>query len=504
LSIPGVEPLPGFQYNGAMENAAPRGRCVGWPIVPVVFFLILVAGCGGSAPRFNLVLIVSDALRGDITGCYGGPALTPNIDWLAEHGVLFERAYSPSPRTLPSAVAMLTAQHASAFPAETEKGHVIKYHVPEGEVLPAEIVRAAGYTLVQHVENSNASVSNNLQGFEAAPMFGTLTSAQIQSVRKNSGLILRGKAYRQLAGTLHFLLTVPDGQPFFAFKWILDPHSYYDPPSPFLERIAVDAGRLSRPIPFYSHAHFGYQWKKNRMFGPEMSEDELEYVKNLYIREVESVDERVGYLLNALRKRKLLDRTFVVFTADHGESFGEGGRYSHGHSYAAELLHVPLILVGPGLPAGKRLNHPVSLLALMPTLLELLRIDAGGREGQRDGFATLLEGGTVAAGPIYFDGVKSSTPFRDALIVDGYKLVAFRDGRPPRLLVAENDEAPPADRSPELARVMKKMLRDLLARRKGVQRRLGDRLARDRTLPGIDGEKRRKILENLRSLGYLD
>lgn len=59
----------------------------------------------------NVVLIVSDALRKNILGCYGGVANTPNIDWLAKNGVLLESAYVTSPWTTPSSVGMFTGQH---------------------------------------------------------------------------------------------------------------------------------------------------------------------------------------------------------------------------------------------------------------------------------------------------------------------------------------------------------------------------------------------------------
>ena len=72
-----------------------------------VFYLLRTSGSGDPAQdgdkRYNLVIIVADALRRDALGCYGGEAKTPNIDALAADGVLFKNAYSTSPWTTPSA-----------------------------------------------------------------------------------------------------------------------------------------------------------------------------------------------------------------------------------------------------------------------------------------------------------------------------------------------------------------------------------------------------------------
>ena len=62
------------------------------------------------------------------------------------------------------------------------------------------------------------------------------------------------------------------------------------------------------------------------------------------------------------------DDTLIVFTSDHGEGFGEHGLYLHANSFFSELVHVPLIIAGPGITSGKRVTEPVSHVDLMPTL----------------------------------------------------------------------------------------------------------------------------------------
>lgn len=68
-----------------------------------------------KAKPHNIILIISDALRRDVLGCYGGDCYTPNIDWLAQNGTLFENAYSTAPCTVPSSVAMFTGNYSTTY-----------------------------------------------------------------------------------------------------------------------------------------------------------------------------------------------------------------------------------------------------------------------------------------------------------------------------------------------------------------------------------------------------
>ena len=103
-----------------------------------------------------------------------------------------------------------------------------------------------------------------------------------------------------------------------------------------------------------------------------MSEYEIEYVKNLYLAEVESIDERVGYILKALKHTNLMDNTYIIFTSDHGEFLGEEGYIGHGGSFYEETVHIPLIFFGPGIKPGIKLNAYVSHIDLIPTIKDLL------------------------------------------------------------------------------------------------------------------------------------
>ena len=84
------------------------------------------------------------------------------------------------------------------------------------------------------------------------------------------------------------------------------------------------------------------------------------------------LDQHVGRLVDELERRGRLRNTVVVITSDHGEEFGEHGLYGHGRSLYSQELHVPLIVFGPGVPAGRRVERPVDLRDLAATSVELL------------------------------------------------------------------------------------------------------------------------------------
>ncbi|MCK4775317.1 MAG: sulfatase-like hydrolase/transferase, partial [Candidatus Krumholzibacteria bacterium] len=135
-----------------------------------------------SGKRYNVVIIVSDALRQDVVGCYGGVARTPNIDWLASNGIRFENSYSTSPWTSPSAVSIFTGNYATSYAysregrskknpvsTKTEDLYVPQIYVPHSEYLLAESLKDLDYVTGMQNENVNASLHNNLQGLDSIP-----------------------------------------------------------------------------------------------------------------------------------------------------------------------------------------------------------------------------------------------------------------------------------------------------------------------------------------------
>ena len=344
----------------------------------------------------NLLVIVSDTLRADVLGCYGGPAVTPNICELAERGVLFERAYSAASRTLPSSVAMFTGKHAPGY-ARVPQGEGSDpdphpyFYVPDDEHLLAERLRERGYDTRVDLENKVARQSNNLQGFLPLP---EVSAEARYAASKRLGVDNVDARYQRMLGVASYLLQ-PKRGPFFFLCWIRDPHASYKPPSHLLRQVRAPPGaRLSGSVAHYS----SLTAKALRARRDRLSPDEIELLRRLYVKEVESVDERVGILLSALDESDLRERTLVFFTSDHGEGFDEHGYILHGDAFYDEMVRVPLIAAGPGLARGLRVREPVAHVDLVPTLAELLGVETPeGVDGAS--YAALLRGNDPEAEP---------------------------------------------------------------------------------------------------------
>ena len=158
----------------------------------------------------------------------------------------------------------------------------------------------------------------------------------------------------------------------------------------------------------------------------ELNDEEKRYLEARYRAEVESVDERVGFVYKVLEPRTLLESTYFFITSDHGELFGEHQLYSHGGYFYEDILRVPLIICGPGLPAGKHVTTPVSLVDLMATLVDLLGVEYN-HAMQGSSFKDLAKGRRVGPKPLFFDDVKEHKSI-DALIDDDFKLIVMREG----------------------------------------------------------------------------
>jgi arylsulfatase A-like enzyme len=109
----------------------------------------------------------------------------------------------------------------------------------------------------------------------------------------------------------------------------------------------------------------------------EISGDQVAVLRGAYEDCIRGLDRRIGQMLDRLRREGELDNTLLIVTADHGEHFAEHGLFLHGNSLYEPLLHVPLIVVWPGeIPAGVRVETPVSLSGLPNTIMELVGGDA--------------------------------------------------------------------------------------------------------------------------------
>jgi arylsulfatase A-like enzyme/thioredoxin-like negative regulator of GroEL len=277
---------------------------------------LALAGCFSEAPP-NVVLVTFDTTRYDRLGCDGdSQAKTPTLDALAARGLLFEHAYASVALTLPSHTTMLTGRDPIAHGVHDN----MKYRVPDELTTLAEIFRDARYQTGAFVSALVLGEQFNLsQGFE---VYGDRTSRTSR---------LGGVPQRQAAETADQAIAWLDarepGRPFFLWTHFYDPH-------------------LPRKI-----------------------EPPFDAIADPYRAEIAYADAQLARVLEALERTAAGRPTWIVFTADHGESLGEHGELTHGLVAYDATLHVPLILVGPGAPRGERSKRFARHVDLVPTLL---------------------------------------------------------------------------------------------------------------------------------------
>lgn len=451
----------------------------------------------GENSQYNVVLIVGDAVRPDLLSCYGGDASTPNLEWLKKNGVIFNRAYSAAPWTSPSAVSIMTGNNATSYRTEPFR-ETVKVLVPDDEELLLEVLQQNGYLNRYNIENWNARIHNNLQGAEALnpDIRQANLSLSLEEIERQTGITQKEGADSTYS-FLDFLLSVDVEQPFFAMKWFMDPHAPYNPSRQFRDRIILNGRHISDIDQYVNLSTSSVLLNKDKRQGV--------LNKELYKASIESLDERIGFILRALRERKLLDKTFVIFISDHGELFGEHGLWEHGGfgrncTFYEELVRVPLLISGPTLPKGKVVYSAVSLIDLMPTIKQILGLNyPDGMQGKS--LMGLINQDSHSERDLYFSNIVPNEQL-DALIKNYYKLIVFKNGSYVLYDLSE-DPGEKKDISRTKPNIVKDMLKLIATRREANSERIKTRPVTGRGfVPKSKGEEK-EIIKQLRSLGYI-
>jgi arylsulfatase A-like enzyme len=294
--------------------------------------VFLFQGKGKQPFNGNLLVITLDTTRADSLGTYGGEGNhTPNLDRLARDGIMFKNCSTPVPLTLPA--------HASLFTGRTPLAHQVRnngrYALAPRELTLAERLKPAGfqsyaiiasYVLLGRfgLKQGFDEYDDSLDSYKIMNSYNTEITADVVSSRFRAWLS-KHKEDR-----------------FFAWVHFYDPHEPYAPP-------------------------------KEYRTGPDEKNP-----KNLYLGEVEFMDHHVGVILEDLKSLGLMSKTLVVVVGDHGEAFAEHGEEGHAIFCYEENVKVPLIFYNETLlPKNVVVEERVSLVDILPTLLELYDLERG-------------------------------------------------------------------------------------------------------------------------------
>ncbi|HKW66135.1 MAG TPA: sulfatase [Terriglobales bacterium] len=325
-----------------------------------------LAAVSGANHAPNVLVIIVDALRADHLSTYGYRRETsPNVSKLASQGVLFQNAIAAASWTLPSHASILTGR----LPHETGADRPDR-SVDQRMPTLAEAFRRRGYRTAAFSANwwFFARRLGFGRGFIHFEDFNSVISAAAQTNlgQRIQNVLLKLQILRNAVGRApaedinrHILHWLDRGSgPFFVVANFMDVHESYLPPANCFHRFS----KLARPP--------GQVFLGNPRMD-HLSPAEIQNEMDAYDASIYCLDGQIAGLVQALQKRQLMSNTIVVFTSDHGDGFGEHGLMSHGNSLYRELIHVPLIMVGPGIPAGMVVEHPASSMWLAPTLLSL-------------------------------------------------------------------------------------------------------------------------------------
>jgi arylsulfatase A-like enzyme len=315
-----------------------------------------------SAGKVNVAIFLIDTLQARRLNVYGYErnVTSPNIDALAAQGVLFERACAAAPWTLPSVASLLT----SRFPCEHGVLSTRTRFGSGAQTLPMHL-KQLGFTTIGLW--ANALVGPGLgfdRGYDFYRESFTTDGEEVYAARR----------------------MVP-GRPFFLYIHNIEPHNpeffapkhtpgFRDVPQATRERIAG----LYKQYRNATWLDFDHQRPPGTTEVTEVQEEGVQGLvalrdtyNELYDACVRLADQRVGSAIRALQQRGEWDSTLFILVSDHGEEMHEHGGWSHDQSVYEELLHVPLIIRFPhNQYAGRRVTDLVSLVDVMPTVLDVL------------------------------------------------------------------------------------------------------------------------------------
>lgn len=367
----------------------------------------------------NILWICTDQQRFDSLGCYGNVKIdTPNIDKLAERGMLFENTYCQSPVCTPSRASFLTGRY-----PRTCRVRQNGQRMPNEEKLISKIFAENGYTCGLagklhiapcHTSVSPAGESRGDDGYQVfhwshhPDFYGKESNWPVNEY--NIWLSSQDMRYERIPyqGS-KYVFVGPDSQyshsrwcsqmaidfikaykgyperPWFFSLNFYDPHHDFDPPRGLLEKYLK---RLSnedlpkcregewREKPYVQERdHRGAYGTPGFFDYEQMDDNDHLQIKAAYYAMVEQIDQEVGKIVKALEETGQYENTIILYTSDHGEMLGDHGIYLKGPYFYDPMVKVPLVISWKGhIKEGVRRKALTELLDLAPTLLDLANL----------------------------------------------------------------------------------------------------------------------------------
>lgn len=309
-----------------------------------VLLVITGYGCTNAPSKPNVIWILLDACRAQNLSCYGYARKTsPNIDKLAARGVVFEQCFCQGPETVESVPSFMTGRY---FPVQclgVGDWKEMWRTLPAAEMLFPEILRQNGYyTAMITCHPWFTPESRIWEKFDEVHF--------VRMSRPDSVYAEFGEVNQHVIPWLY----ESREKPFFLYVHVMDTHFPHDLRPPYNKWLPVEVTGYQAPF----------------------SQEEKEFLRGLYDGSMLYADERIGVIVETLSSLGLLRNTIIIIGSDHGDMLGEDGKTTgHLGSTYDEILQVPLIMAGPGLPRGRRVSSFAENTDIVPTLVELLELE---------------------------------------------------------------------------------------------------------------------------------
>ncbi|MBL4659316.1 MAG: sulfatase, partial [Alcanivoracaceae bacterium] len=310
----------------------------------IVLLLIILSSACQQKPSINVLIITFDTTRADHIAAYGNDkAHTPTLDQLAIDGVLYEKALTSIPITLPS--------HSSIMTGKVPFVHGVRdnglFKLAEKQETLAEILKENGYKTAAAIGSFPLSSQFGInQGFDYFNEHITQKYEDLfgQRTIPKDRLFFDERKAAQVNDAIMPWIENNAQSPFFAWIHYFDPHHPHEPPAPY-----------------------------NQSF-----------IHDLYLGEIAYADESLGNIIAQLKRLDVYDNTLIVFTSDHGEGLGEHNESTHSLLIYNGTLHVPLIIKYPQQQyANTKISNWVGLVDIFPSILNKLGIVVpDGTQGQ--------------------------------------------------------------------------------------------------------------------------
>ena len=353
----------------------------------------------------NILWVTSDELRADCLGFMGNADIqTPNLDALAKRGAVFERHFTPFPKCVPARCAMHTGRycHTDGLRSVAPDNHISR-SVPT----LASTLRGMGYETaifgLNHIwfddDFYGKGDEKNIKGggvVDYTAFTGEkLTRMALQAREYPAGTPRRGSwesAFSELEApelktghtedfndenrsdqAIYYLKELRDpAKPFFLQLNLSLPHPVYRIHEPWYSLYDPDTIR-SFPHELPTNAPLPLRAQREHRTGVDFPPEASREIQAVYYGMVSFIDDQIGRLLRTVDALGLRENTLILFASDHGDYAGQHGLVEKWDSDLRDcLLHVPMVLAGPGVPGGKRISGLSEHIDLPATMLDFL------------------------------------------------------------------------------------------------------------------------------------